>query len=329
MWHEARKIEKKIRGIMIDYRRRAERRTAYYQKMREDPHQLLRLHGQKCKLYIDSRPDKPSEESQLVPWQGDPNILIDRFDARSQLDYIPDIVPGVSQDSSGSECQMNYERYRTLVQIEATGVTEESYLKQLAIEESYGRKQAEKARLEKEELSKKKASIGYKYEDSSIVSEDSDDSDADSDISDIDISVNVSELSEDQRKSLDNLATLYGIADQYYCRQLNNEKKEVEYAKQLEEEEEERSKLSGRRGKRARRNLREKQKAFRTASPPSYAVRDSPTYDPYSPPHRDRTRSSSSRSPSPDDQGHIEYITEFGGGGNSPDKSKTFSSRSV
>ena len=33
MWHEARKHEKKIRGIMVDHKRRAERRNTYYDKI--------------------------------------------------------------------------------------------------------------------------------------------------------------------------------------------------------------------------------------------------------------------------------------------------------
>ena len=33
MWHEARKQEKKIRGLMVDYRRRAERRREFYEKI--------------------------------------------------------------------------------------------------------------------------------------------------------------------------------------------------------------------------------------------------------------------------------------------------------
>ena len=33
MWQEARKQEKKLRGLMIDYKKRAERRQAYYAKM--------------------------------------------------------------------------------------------------------------------------------------------------------------------------------------------------------------------------------------------------------------------------------------------------------
>lgn len=33
MWHEARKQEKKIRGMLVDYKRRAERRRDYYEKI--------------------------------------------------------------------------------------------------------------------------------------------------------------------------------------------------------------------------------------------------------------------------------------------------------
>ena len=33
MWHEARKQERKIRGMLVDYKRRAERRREYYEKI--------------------------------------------------------------------------------------------------------------------------------------------------------------------------------------------------------------------------------------------------------------------------------------------------------
>lgn len=33
MWHEARKQEKKIRGLMVDYKKRAERRREFYEKI--------------------------------------------------------------------------------------------------------------------------------------------------------------------------------------------------------------------------------------------------------------------------------------------------------
>ena len=33
MWAEARKQEKKVRGIMVDHKKRAERRREYYEKI--------------------------------------------------------------------------------------------------------------------------------------------------------------------------------------------------------------------------------------------------------------------------------------------------------
>ena len=36
MWHEARKQEKKIRGMLVDYKKRAERRKDYYDKIVSD-----------------------------------------------------------------------------------------------------------------------------------------------------------------------------------------------------------------------------------------------------------------------------------------------------
>lgn len=33
MWHEARKQEKKIRGMIVDYRKRADRRKEFYEKI--------------------------------------------------------------------------------------------------------------------------------------------------------------------------------------------------------------------------------------------------------------------------------------------------------
>lgn len=36
MWHEARKQERKIRGMLVDYKKRAERRKDYYEKIVSD-----------------------------------------------------------------------------------------------------------------------------------------------------------------------------------------------------------------------------------------------------------------------------------------------------
>lgn len=55
-----------------------------------------------------------------MPWQGNPAIMIDRFDVRAHLDYIPDAINRVDPDEelSYDERQINYERYRILVQNE-------------------------------------------------------------------------------------------------------------------------------------------------------------------------------------------------------------------
>lgn len=53
MWHEARKQERRIRGLIVDYRKRAERRQYFYDKIQADPTQFLQLHGRRSKIYLD------------------------------------------------------------------------------------------------------------------------------------------------------------------------------------------------------------------------------------------------------------------------------------
>uniref|UniRef100_A0A2C9LRY5 Suppressor of white apricot N-terminal domain-containing protein n=1 Tax=Biomphalaria glabrata TaxID=6526 RepID=A0A2C9LRY5_BIOGL len=61
----------------------------------------------------------------MMPWQGDTENMIDRFDVRANLDLIPEYNvlknhrPEVEDDDE--ERQANYERYRTLVENEAAG----------------------------------------------------------------------------------------------------------------------------------------------------------------------------------------------------------------
>ena len=58
-----------------------------------------------------------------MPWQGDSEVLIDRFDGRAHLDYIPEhkSSPDVLPPTELEERQANYERYRILVQNEFLG----------------------------------------------------------------------------------------------------------------------------------------------------------------------------------------------------------------
>lgn len=45
MWHEARKQEKKIKGMIVDYRKRADRRKEFYEK-------IVSRHVLKCSIDI-------------------------------------------------------------------------------------------------------------------------------------------------------------------------------------------------------------------------------------------------------------------------------------
>lgn len=60
-----------------------------------------------------------------MPWQGNTSNLIDRFDVRAHLDYIPEIeVADVPLDElSQEERHCNYESYRILAQNQFLGVS--------------------------------------------------------------------------------------------------------------------------------------------------------------------------------------------------------------
>jgi splicing factor, arginine/serine-rich 16 len=89
MWHEARKQERKIRGLLVDYRKRAERRQNFYEKIassikfihelarlitkiyfltfqKADPTQFLQIHGRKCKIHIDLNIAMAAENPKIM-----------------------------------------------------------------------------------------------------------------------------------------------------------------------------------------------------------------------------------------------------------------------
>lgn len=307
MWHEARKQEKKIRGIMVNYKKRAERRRAFYERMKTDPTTFLRIQGSNCKILIDHQ---NSDSINMMPWQGDKNVMIDRFDVRAHLDYIPQpvLIPQTSSSvDSSEEKKLNYERYRTLVMIEASEATEEGYLKQLRQEEENPRALVDV--MEKNYKPAPKATIGYTYEDTNFVmneaeSESGSESDADLDI---DVAVNIDELDKEQRDELDTLAVKFGMAAGKYCSLLKADKDEAEHVQKVQDQEEARSQLRGRRAKRDRRSMKENQRGAMSTSPLSYLRKASPSYEDYRE-SRSRSRSSSSGS----EPTKVEYITEFG-----------------
>ncbi|XP_066229793.1 CLK4-associating serine/arginine rich protein isoform X2 [Saccopteryx leptura] len=334
MWHEARKHERKLRGMMVDYKKRAERRREYYEKIKKDPAQFLQVHGRACKVHLDSAVALAAESPvNMMPWQGDTNNMIDRFDVRAHLDHIPDYTPPllttISPEQESDERKCNYERYRGLVQNDFAGISEEQCLYQIYIDELYGGLQRP-SEDEKKKLAEKKASIGYTYEDSTVAevekvpekpeeeespAEEESNSDEDEVIPDIDVEVDVDELNQEQVADLNKQATTYGMADGDFVRMLRKDKEEAEAIKHAKALEEEKAMYSGRRSRRQRREFREKRLRGRKISPPSYARRDSPTYDPYkrSPSESSSESRSRSRSPTPGHEEKITFITSFGG----------------
>ncbi|KAI4487232.1 hypothetical protein M0804_005381 [Polistes exclamans] len=320
MWHEARKQEKKIRGMLVDYRRRAERRRDYYEKIKSDPTQFLQLHGRPCKIHLDpaiaAAGDSPAN---MMPWQGNEDNLIDRFDVRAHLDWIPEASNTIDVDIAltSEDRHINYERYRIIVQNEFLGVAEEKFLHQIHLEEQFGSSTKVDASKDKKKSSNN-AAIGYNYETEepipdatktldSVLPDDKPD-DEDSDI-DLDICVDVSQIESTQAHEMNLVAQKYGLMGADYFSFLTQDFEEAETLRQARKQEEEKAMYSGRRSRRERRAFREKKMIGRVMSPPSYAARESPEYNPY----RKSSSKSRSRSASPVNTGQITYITSFGG----------------
>ncbi|KAL0266894.1 UNVERIFIED_CONTAM: hypothetical protein PYX00_009319 [Menopon gallinae] len=326
MWHEARKQEKKIRGMMVDYRKRAERRRDFYEKFKADPTQFLQLHGRPCKIHLDPAVAMAGDSaSVMMPWQGHPDILIDRFDVRAHLDSVVEIPLARKEEEelNYEERTMNYERYRILVQNEFLGVNEEKFLHQIYLEEQFGPialKQSTEM-MEKEKR-KKGAAIGFIYEDSTIEPSfnpvpdkkmkddmaEKNDSDSDDSDLDFDLCLDLSQIDTPSAHEMNAVGQRFGLTGNDFFSFLTNDVEEQEAMKLARQQEEEKAMFSGRKARRERQAFREKKLMGRVMSPPSYAARKSPTYDKYS-----RSNKSQSRSTSPENTGQITYITSFGG----------------
>lgn len=321
MWHEARKQEKKIRGLMVDYKKRAERRREFYEKIKLDPTQFLRVYGRPVKVNLDPAVAIAAESPQsMMPWQGDKENMIDRFDVRAHLDIMPKfnlVTPQIlSLREEEEERRANYERYRTLVENECAGVSEEQALHQIYIDEMYGAVNRG-VEEDKKKLAEKKAAIGYTYEDSTPVGEkkEEEESDEESDLDvetvDLDVTLDIDTLTTEQKGLLNQCAQTYGMKDEDFVCWLTRDKEEMEEIRLAKMLEEEKAQFAGRKSRRERRAYKEKKLAGRKLSPPSYAARDSPKYEPY----QRKSSSSRSRSRSPEEpkKTKVEFITSFGG----------------
>ncbi|KRY09844.1 CLK4-associating serine/arginine rich protein [Trichinella patagoniensis] len=174
MWFEARRQEKKIRSIMVDHKKRADRRRCFYDKIKKDPTEFLQIHGEACKIYADAAAANAATATWRR-WQGNPSVMIDRFDVRAHLDTLPSKEGATGKRKSSTTTQkidsyLNYERFRILVINDFLKVPEEHFLKQMYMEEHFGSSVitsvVKREEAKKKQLAPERAAIGYNYEDS-------------------------------------------------------------------------------------------------------------------------------------------------------------------
>ncbi|KAG2224265.1 hypothetical protein INT45_000296 [Circinella minor] len=293
MWHEARANEKRIKELMVDHKKRAERRRAFYESRLGDPKQLLRVIGSSTKLYPDAEQFYYHEnQDNLMPWQGNTDIRIDRFDGRSLLDYVPEkktkqTMPVKEQHMMD---ELNFERYHDLVEAERLKVSERERLNE--VEEEWTKLlERHKALLAMLNNSKKpEKGYGYDYGTSNVSNDDALEKEDESQLlKEADILQYVDDLSDKDKKTLNDMASKYGIRN--YSRLLRMVKRDRD--EQLRELKAKQGKDNGgkskdassgsssRRSRDERSSRRRRRRSRYDRKSPSRGGRSSPTYEPY------------------------------------------------
>lgn len=212
-----------------------------------------------------------------MPWQGNENNLIDRFDVRAHLDYIPPLKKEDDYELTQEDRQLNYERYRIIAQNAYLGISEEKFLKQLHLEEQFGYTET-KAKKEPKATG---AAIGFNYEEGTGLyncaisisftifiiiiitaiagptaaesSEDNlEDENSDSDL-DVDLAINVSKVDSAQAHEMNKHGQHFGMAGNDFYSFLTDDLEEAESYKLAKEEEHEKALYAGRKSRRERR----------------------------------------------------------------------------
>jgi len=319
MWREARLNDKKIKSLMSDHRKRAERRRDFYDKIRKDPVEFLQVHGRALKIHMDSSVSSAAE-SCMVPWREDHGNMIDRFDVRAHLDLIPTANGNAEQEVNDELIRVNYYRWKTLVRHDFQGNSDSKVLQQIVLEEGRDLNPLNSKKKEKKEP---KAAIPFTYEGSqgtycpeklsSSDSESDDNESQDTDQKELDIdSMSISEILK-----LKSCAHKYLIPNDDFIKMLELDREEEEMLRVKEEIEKEKSKFSGRKSRRERKAIKEKRMLLIRASG------SESTQKHFSPDVKKQQEESSSSSESDGDtKGKTEFITSFGGSSEDEAKKK-------
>eukprot|EP00775_Hariotina_reticulata_P011676 gene11676-11819_t len=153
-YHEARAQVKKIKTLQEENKKRAERRAEIIAPVAPDPLQQLVAMGTSCKLLRGAESHAVNESGEnLVPWNGQMDNMIDRFDVRALLDFYKEPDPRVMAarqkglEELKLEETLRFESYRDLVRLMARGLTEQQGLK-VVEQESLDRRAAQHAALQ-------------------------------------------------------------------------------------------------------------------------------------------------------------------------------------
>ncbi|KAI8377168.1 alternative splicing regulator-domain-containing protein [Choanephora cucurbitarum] len=307
MWQEAKANDKRIRELMVDHKKRAERRRAYYESRLGDPLQLIRVIGSASKLYPDAEQFYYHENTDnFMPWQANPDIKIDRFDGRSLLDYMPTTSKHQDNKEDDMTDELNFERYHDLIEAERLNVSEKERLAE--VEEEWtkllDRHQAKLNMIRQQEKSSHRSGhYGFDYGTRKVTTEETDSSQL---LKQEDILQHVDDLTDQDKQVLNAMSSKYGIRS--YARLLRVAKKdrddELRSLKRKQQEGKPKSEKSEQRKRRRRKRRRHRGESDEDDfGRMDRSGRHSPSYEPY---HQgsDSNSSSSSSSDYTDDEDH-------------------------
>ncbi|KAK3812185.1 MAG: hypothetical protein J3Q66DRAFT_349612, partial [Benniella sp.] len=123
MWKTVAKEEKRVKDLLENAKRRAQRRRAYYDSKLGDPLQLLRVSGTAVRLETNPETYTFNEDAKsLMPWASDPSVKIDRFDGRALLDFLPSTTTAMiesglrlDRDEDGIGNELRFQRWHDLI----------------------------------------------------------------------------------------------------------------------------------------------------------------------------------------------------------------------
>ncbi|CAL8468559.1 g8099 [Coccomyxa elongata] len=130
-YHEARAQVKKLKTISDDKRRKSERAAELATIEAENPLHALRIDGRAVKLRRNQDAYAAAETlASMIPWNGDTEKMIDRFDGRALLDFYKEPDPRTQYRQTEAEQELeelvNFEAFRDLVKMLQLGISEET-----------------------------------------------------------------------------------------------------------------------------------------------------------------------------------------------------------